>query len=412
MELPWTRDDSRCCAPPLSVVLLLASFSLPVTFNAARHHAGVGGRGRLPDSASEGAQQVCFSLGTLGGSHSRRAAPSKTERLQVTSPLALPPSATDSAPAPPSVDPPSLLHIYAAPLCDAAAQIWNTSRARRALIVRRAVGCTVLAAPVLAAPCRRPCRPSPSPPTSASDPAHAGPGAHASGRLLCVLLWLRFLHLVCRHLALLPPPRAAAAAGHVSLCGGAAAGLCRGVQLCSGQACAAAALHPGLCWQRSRLVSGCAGWDTQANHYGACPLPAHLHSRSYMLHVCTWGAAATQAGAGPAPLKRWAMWRAVAAYFPARLHKTADLPPHRPCEEQQKGLQALPRLGATTAQRTASNNGMLGGSPPPAAARRRPGAGPCFRFTMLPPVPSLLCRRIRDAPPRHSLLLGLAHLCH
>ncbi|PSC70847.1 Diacylglycerol acyltransferase [Micractinium conductrix] len=51
---------------------------------------------------------------------------------------------------------------------------------------------------------------------------------------------------------------------------------------------------------------------------------------TYMLHVCTWGAAATQAGAGPAPLKRWAMWRAVAAYFPARLHKTADLPPHRP----------------------------------------------------------------------------------
>lgn len=45
------------------------------------------------------------------------------------------------------------------------------------------------------------------------------------------------------------------------------------------------------------------------------------------------GLEAARTGNYPTPLRRWGMWRAVAGYFPARLHKTADLPPGKPCEE-------------------------------------------------------------------------------
>jgi hypothetical protein len=42
------------------------------------------------------------------------------------------------------------------------------------------------------------------------------------------------------------------------------------------------------------------------------------------------GAKPSYTGAWPTPLRGWSMWRAVASFFPATLHKTADLPPGQP----------------------------------------------------------------------------------
>lgn len=49
------------------------------------------------------------------------------------------------------------------------------------------------------------------------------------------------------------------------------------------------------------------------------------------------GLQAAHTGSYPTPLRRWGMWRAVAGYFPARLHRTADLPPGKPCERGPGG---------------------------------------------------------------------------
>ncbi|KAL4857622.1 Diacylglycerol O-acyltransferase 2 [Chlorella vulgaris] len=42
------------------------------------------------------------------------------------------------------------------------------------------------------------------------------------------------------------------------------------------------------------------------------------------------GMDAAKSGSYPKPLRRWALWRACAAYFPARLHRTVELPPGKP----------------------------------------------------------------------------------
>lgn len=47
------------------------------------------------------------------------------------------------------------------------------------------------------------------------------------------------------------------------------------------------------------------------------------------------GMDAAKIGSYPKPLRRWALWRACAAYFPARLHRTVELPPGKPCEQAQ-----------------------------------------------------------------------------
>ena len=50
---------------------------------------------------------------------------------------------------------------------------------------------------------------------------------------------------------------------------------------------------------------------------------------------------AARTGSYPKPLRRWGLWRQASSYFPARLHKTADLPPDTPCESCLSGLPIL-----------------------------------------------------------------------
>ena len=58
--------------------------------------------------------------------------------------------------------------------------------------------------------------------------------------------------------------------------------------------------------------------------------PLWLVLAGYTAWVLTRGAEAPRRGTYPTPLKRWGLWRLLAAYFPAHLHKTADLPPGKP----------------------------------------------------------------------------------
>lgn len=50
----------------------------------------------------------------------------------------------------------------------------------------------------------------------------------------------------------------------------------------------------------------------------------------YAAYIFTWGAQPAQTGSWRPRFRGWALWRCLAAYFPATLHKTAELPPGRP----------------------------------------------------------------------------------
>lgn len=68
-----------------------------------------------------------------------------------------------------------------------------------------------------------------------------------------------------------------------------------------------------------------------ATCWPALPPKHHLTPSpcSYLAFIYTMGATAPCSGDWPTPLRRWRLWSALAAYFPARLHATAELAPER-----------------------------------------------------------------------------------
>ena len=116
---------------------------------------------------------------------------------------------------------------------------------------------------------------------------------------------------------------------------------------------------------------------------------------AYMAYACTAGARAACEGSWPAPLKRWALWQACAAYFPARLHATAALPP-----EQGPYIFCYHPHGILTfGVRAAAAWGAVG----PAARSQRLVTPPRVRPPAHPPA---RCRRGGcRSPPRRSASL-------
>lgn len=102
-----------------------------------------------------------------------------------------------------------------------------------------------------------------------------------------------------------------------------------------------APLHPQIrhtpTWAQT-LAALCYVWTFGLGIYSwlfaiwLCTLlpPLWLALAGYTAWMLTWGAEAPRRGTYPTPLKRWGLWRLLAGYFPAHLHKTADLPPGKP----------------------------------------------------------------------------------
>lgn len=75
---------------------------------------------------------------------------------------------------------------------------------------------------------------------------------------------------------------------------------------------------------------------------------------SYIAYIFTQGAEPAQTGSWRPRFRGWPLWRWLAAYFPATLHKTAELPPGRPCELTVSAAKAPTAWGVRMAGSTAA----------------------------------------------------------